>query len=434
MQSLLLVLTLILVLAAVEAFTAQLTRPWEATVPGRRNSAFIRLYVSELEKSKADENRDKQDEEDEESFSLADPDIPGSSSHVLASGTTVAATTASTPSVSVTPGSTVPLDPESHSTELAVASSSASPTSSKATMRSCLPDLFAMTRPSNLPGVVLFHLLGTYLTTKATGGALWRLLATPSMLVTLLALLLTSATSMLVNDYYDFKLGNDSSKVYKPLSSQRVPLIVAKRFLSYLYAGALLCAAAVPGVTARTAVVTGLMLTFWYTQHLKPRTWLKNTVCASLIALSPLTSGAAAISLTGASWINVAPLLRVVAMLFVGILGREITMDINDVADDKDHGVRTVPVVYGRKFASTIGLFCNLGVSGFALSGPVLESVLGSPTGASMRRLGMAAVGSLALVRRSWQVFRSEGLDPGIVNRSVDEGLLTVVFLLASFL
>ena len=117
------------------------------------------------------------------------------------------------------------------------------------------------------------------------------------------------------------------------------------------------------------------MLTFWYTQHLKPKTWLKNTVCASLIALSPLASGVAAMAYTQIPPSGVTPLLRVVSMLFVGILGREMTMDINDVQDDMKHGVRTVPVVYGRKFASTIGLICSLGVAGLALSGPIVELV-----------------------------------------------------------
>ena len=456
----------------VEAFTAKLSRPWESsTIARRRNAAMIRFYVSKGDEetpnnknkdlagqekeanrgSIASKGMEGEEQEQEEDLSLTDTQIPGSSAHVLASGTTVAATTASTPSISETPGSSASfkksISSSNRTTELvglpmpsqsSPSSSQTATTSKEQTMRSCLPDLIAMTRPSNLPGVVLFHLLGIYLTTNATGNALWKILKAPSMIVTLLALLLTSATSMLVNDYYDYKLGHDSFKSNKPLTTHKVSLLVVKRFLSYLYAAALFCVAAgIPGMVARTSVVTGLMLTFWYTQHLKPKTWLKNTVCASLIALSPFTSGAAAISYTNASWMNLTPLLRVTAMLFVGILGREITMDINDVDDDMSHDVRTVPGVYGRKFASTIGLLCNIGVAGFAMFGPVMEC-LSTPTMtttvSSLRRLGMATVGSLALIRRSWQVCQSKGLDRSIVTKSVDEGLLTVVFLLASFL
>jgi len=306
------------------------------------------------------------------------------------------------------------------------------PHTPKPTVRSCLPDLWAMTRPANIPAVILFHMLGTYLAVHNTAASYWSILLKPSMMGTMLALLLTSATSMLVNDYYDFKLGNDANKPFRPLNTpSRLPLHVAKRFLSYLYAVALVCVALVPGAPARLTVVMGLMLTFWYTQHLKPRTWLKNAVCASLIALSPLTSGVAAISIVG-SGTNVGwlPLLRVVSMLFVGILGREITMDINDVQDDSRHGVRTVPVVYGTKVASAIALTCSAGVTGLALLGPLGKSLAGN---LSMRQLFLALLGGAAGMRRAWQVFRSEGQDPDIVNKTVEEGLLTVVLLLASF-
>jgi 4-hydroxybenzoate polyprenyltransferase len=506
-----LLLTLLLILwipAAVEAFSARITRPWESPATGKRNSATIRFYVtnefdndndndknkgSEEESSSSksseaaetkssseesdhtsrllktdeqdgneNEEEPKEDQDDEdESLSLQEPEIPGSSSQVVASGGTVVATPTTTTTTTATDGTT------------STAAATRTPT-----VKSCLPDLIAMTRPSNLPGVVLFHMLGIHLattttttaaTTAAASISFWKLVAHPSMMVTLVALLLTSSTSMLVNDYYDYKLGNDSSsannkKSYRPLPSQKLPLRVAKRFLSYLYAAALVCAIMVPGAPARMSVVSGLMLTFWYTQHLKPKTWLKNAVCASLIALSPLTSGVAAVSLLTAhhhhgvgvgavgfggfgTWGSaLTPLWRVVAMLFVGILGREITMDINDVPDDADHGVRTVPVVYGRKFASAVGATCSLGVALLALSVPlwqIVSVVMGGGGGGRegtltltrgmVRRLTLASVGSLAQLGRSWQVLRSEGQDPAIVDRAVDEGLLTVVVLLASF-
>lgn len=457
---LLMTLILIWILAAVQAFSARIVRPWESPATGKRNSATLRFYVTtDFDKGKkgseessksseaadtksseesdktssllADENDENEEElEEDQEDQVKEPEIPGLSSQ--ASG------------VAVMDGTTSAAPPTT-------------PTTTTPTVKSCLPDLIAMTRPSNLPGVVLFHMLGIHLTTTtaitttAASSSFWKLLTNPSMMITLVALLLTSSTSMLVNDYYDYKLGNDSAaKSYRPLPSQKVPLRVAKRFLSYLYAAALVCAIMVPGAPARMAVVSGLMLTFWYTQHLKPKTWLKNAVCASLIALSPLTSGVAAVSLLTThhggggfmTWKSaVTPLWRVVAMLFVGILGREIIMDINDVPDDADHGVRTVPVVYGRKFASAVGATCSLGVAMLALSVPLWQvvSVVVGGGGAStltrgmLRRLTLASVGSLAQLGRSWQVLRSEGQDPAIVERAVDEGLLTVVVLLASF-
>lgn len=433
-------------LAAVEGFSARgLARPWDhsnnkrlARDVGKKKYRVIRFYVNEeheLEATSEDTEgsasmKNKTQEGDEiemTSKASAEDDkesFPGLSTHKLSSGASVAV--ASTNS-SVLMTASTSIHPLSHG----YVDHSLPKSSPKLTVRSCLPDLWAMTRPSNLPAVFLFHMLGTYLAVDDTA-SYWSILFKPSMMITLVALLLTSSTSMLVNDYYDFKLGHDSNKPFQPLNTpSRLPLNVAKRFLSYLYAAALVCVAMVPGVPARLAVVMGLMLTFWYTQHLKPRTWLKNAVCASLIALSPLTSGVAAVSVAGtaatAGW---SPLLRVVSMLFVGILGREITMDINDVQDDSHHGVRTVPVVYGTKFASAMALTCSVGVAGLALVGPLGNWLAGD---VSMRRILLAVLGGALQFRRGWQVFRTEGRDPDLVQKAVEEGLLTVVLLLASF-
>lgn len=423
------------VFTAVEGFSHRsVSRPWDynnnkhvdSSSPRKKQSHLvIRYYVN-------DETGGGEPKDDETSSSDAalnktnvsetgEGIFPGSSAHGVSSGVAAAATTHS-----ATNSSSV-----ARATDVMASYHAVRGASSKPTIRSCLPDLIAMTRPYNLPVVVLFHILGVYLAMQGIGFR--KVILKPSMMVTLMALLLTSSTSMLVNDYYDFKLGNDAMKPFQPLTTpSRLPLNIAKRFLSYLYAGALLCVTAVPGVPARMSVVMGLMLTFWYTQHLKPRTWLKNAVCASLIALSPLTSGVAAMSLTGTSggW---SPLFRVVSMLFLGILGREVTMDINDAQDDSMHGVRTVPVVYGTKFAAAIGLVCSTLVALMALVGPLGDSVSGVWRHGSLRRGILATVGGVAQLRRGWQVFQTEGKDADVVNTAVNEGLLTVVLLLASF-
>jgi 4-hydroxybenzoate polyprenyltransferase len=419
-------------LAAVEGFSHHgVSRPWEPSnnnkkrVERKEGHLLIRYYVNEhgedssADGTASDGTNTTASVSDAEDVATAKEGFPGSSAHVMASGVVAASTYSNTGSATV--GS--PLQPLAHA--------ASKPTSSDATVKSCLPDLFAMTRPYNLPVVVLFHMLGIYLSQQNVGFV--KVMLAPPMMVTLMALLLTSSTSMLVNDYYDFKLGHDSMKPFKPLGTpKRLPLHVAKRFLSYLYAGALICLTMVPGVPARLTVVMGLMLTFWYTEHLKPRTWLKNAVCASLVALSPLTSGVAAMSMTGTSggWVS---LLRVVAILFIGILGREITMDINDSSDDGLHGVRTVPVVYGTKFASTIGLVCSAAVAGLSVAGPLGEFLTGTWNRAVLRRSVLAVVGGLVQLRNGWNVFQTEGQDSEVVNKAVTEGLFTVVLLLASF-
>jgi hypothetical protein len=151
--------------------------------------------------------------------------------------------------------------------------------SSDPPIKDYLPDLLKMARVENFPGVILFHMIGTWLAVcqyqtyanPINQITYWGLLMSPPMMLTLISLLLTSSTSMLVNDYYDFKLGNDANKPSKAL--QRVPLAVCKKALYYLYAVALLTVTFLPGAPARFAVTGGLMLTFLYTKHVKPRTW-----------------------------------------------------------------------------------------------------------------------------------------------------------------
>lgn len=274
----------------------------------------------------------------------------------------------------------------------------------------------------------------------------WGTLLHGKMWLVLAALLLTSSTSMVVNDYYDAKLGRDVADT-KALVHGDVSLQTARRFLSYLYGVALLLMCVLPGVETRLAVVVGLMLTYFYTQSLKPVTWLKNVVCAALIALSPWTSGAAALHVTAfgstpaAIWM-VPSVWRLTGMLFFGICGREILMDCNDVVVDEAANVQTVPVVHGRRFASRVAAAVTAIMAMCSIAGPVwqLTQVQASAsswralaTSGPVRRLVLATLGSAAMLRRSWQVVKTEGSDVAVVSKAVDEGLLAVIILLASF-
>lgn len=320
--------------------------------------------------------------------------------------------------------------------------------------------LFQLTRPSNFPGVVFLHLLGGYLSLSYSGqGDLFKriLFQTPTMWVVLAALLLTSSTSMVVNDYYDSKLGRDTEKENSPLVSGTLTLGIVRKFLNYLYAVALICVAIVPGVPARIACVMGLMLTFWYTKHLKPMTWIKNVMCASLIALSPFTSGSAALKVAseigGGAWGNlrvlaVPDLWRLVAFLFFGVCGREVMMDITDLKDDKLNCVRTIPVKYGRRFASAVAMVCYLLGGLWVIGGPAtqLGAALGETVSASAlktvlmanqglaRRLVFGGIGSLMLARRGIQVFQTKGEDQSVVDKTVDEAQLAMIVSLVSFI
>lgn len=381
-------------------------------------------------------------------------------------------------------------------------------------VKNYLGPLLSMTRPDNFPGVLILHVLGAFKTLKQAlilnGGAplsgiladasgqaalntmtlrhiVLRVLREPRMTMTVVALLLTTATSMLVNDYYDARSGVDlanaqshhashdpkhladealSSARRKPLATGAVPLPVAKRFLYYLYASLLLSVPFVPGTPAQLSVISGAMLTFLYTQHLKPVTWLKNALCAGLIAVSPLTSGMAAASLVsvpGTLAVNaiqpaVASLCRLVLTLFAGFMSREMLMDVTDIEGDKLAGIQTVPVRHGLRYASRAAFASSVVMAVLAVSGPA-SRVLGAGLSAAlsvgggdavavfgafatsllaskgdMLRLGLASLASGLMVRGAWDVCKSDGRDLAAAERAVEEGKLSILPLLASFI
>lgn len=342
-------------------------------------------------------------------------------------------------------------------------------------MTSYIKPLFQLTRPLNFPGIVMLHALGIYLALSHTHQMnifTSILLKTPSMYIVLLSLILTSSTSMVVNDYYDTKLGRDTEKKASPLISGEVTLAMVRKFLNYMYAIALICLTMVPGIPSRLAVVTGLMLTFWYTKHIKPLLWLKNVMCACLIALAPFASGSAALQVamdtttagaaaaaTVSSWgtlrgLWVPALWRLVGFLFFGVCGREIVMDITDLEDDQRTGVDTIPVHFGKRFASVVALICYAMSALWVIGGPVsqllgylstssgngaitataLQSILAANTGGITRRLIFAALGGGYMVYRAIQVFQTKGENQDVIDRMVNQAQITMILCLVSFL
>eukprot|EP00970_Alexandrium_tamarense_P017561 scaffold10106_cov193-Alexandrium_tamarense.AAC.2 len=372
-----------------------------------------------------------------------------------------------------------------------------------------LRQLFLLCRPVNFPIVALFHVLGVHqavqfwkatssLSTAATSSQslLVPLLKYPSMMMVLISLLLVTSTSMITNDYYDARNGVDTVEPttnihdsdtdsnnyehYHPLAAGLLPFTITKAFDSYLYAILLLSSAFVPGVVSRLLVIGGAIITYLYTVHLKPKTWIKNLSCAALVAMSPVTSGLAAwhvlcggaflqsqgiggvggtLVTTGSSrLIFKSPLIFLVVSLFAGIMSREIMMDITDCESDAKARIVTIPVKYGKKFASKVALGWTL-VSAFGAcwlpltslipscsvdSVPVttffgasysalISSLTSFATNSDARSLLLSVVGSVLLVQRAFAVWKTSGDDVNLAERAVREGFLSVVLVLASF-
>jgi hypothetical protein len=101
------------------------------------------------------------------------------------------------------------------------------------------------------------------------------------------------------------------------------------------------------------------------------------------------------------------------------------------------------------RFASVTALVATAGMALISLGGPAWQLARAVPTSnvsvvsafqtilqtapSVMRQMALAVTGSTMVLRRSWQVYRTEGNDPKVVDKAVDEGLIAVVVLLASF-
>jgi 4-hydroxybenzoate polyprenyltransferase len=391
------------------------------------------------------------------------------------------------------------------------------------TIKSCFAPLLRMMRLGNFPGVILFHLIGIHKSLSTVyqdqGYNISLLIQTslqPSLMATLFVLLLIVSTSMIVNDYYDARSGVDvyvdyskfektkqSSSIenhpiddnqitslstgtssslstshnnkpvgnaninVNPLASGEVPLPIAKKFLGILYGVLLMTITVLPGIPTRLLAMSGLIMTYLYTLHLKPKTWIKNFTCAIIMALTPLTSGYATLNhqtITGLvsqnngiglfmTWKVLGPLF---CSLFCSFMGREIIMDITDHDSDKNAGICTVPVKYGKRVASKIALSFVFGAGIFISIGPIFElysklvvslplaagglslsifnlkTILKVITTPALWRLSSALVGSLWLGVRAMQIVSSEGKDENLMKKTIEEGKLNILFILAS--
>ncbi len=302
----------------------------------------------------------------------------------------------------------------------------------------------------------------------------------PTIIATLFTLLLIVATSMIINDYYDARSGVDYLKfvknkrspfeqqqednnrgntstiisrskntVMKPLANGQVPLNVAKQFLSVLYGILLVTISVLPGTPTRLLAMGGSILTFYYTKHIKPKTWMKNVSCAILMSLTPLTSGYATLCHPYTktllmkndvsfymAWRGLSPLF---CSLFCGFMGREIVMDCTDYDADKNAGIKTVPVVYGKRMACKVVMLMWLASGMFMTVGPIMDfysiilkgswSFLTIPI---ISKLIMALIGSAMIAFRGLQLVLTEGRDEQMLENAIEETKLSMLFLLAS--
>jgi len=135
----------------------------------------------------------------------------------------------------------------------------------------------------------------------------------------------------------------------------------AKGFVSRVYSALLLLICLVPMVSVRVLLMAGSISTFLYTRHMKPVTWVKNACVAFICCMAPAVGGiTAAGNFYKAFWAPGSSCLGLTICVFLGIMHREILMDIVDVSGDAATGIETVPVKFGEIFAAKTAMFLAL--------------------------------------------------------------------------
>jgi 4-hydroxybenzoate polyprenyltransferase len=173
-----------------------------------------------------------------------------------------------------------------------------------------------------------------------------------------------------------------------------------------LYFCVLIGAAALESAALRGVVAGSVAITLAYTPVLKRLPLVKNAAVAAVIALAPAAGalaaacagpgaagalGAAARAGGGAATTPTLLLppavARTVAFVFCAIVGREVLMDVGDVAGDAAAGVATLPVVAGAR-AGLVASALALAAAASLLVGGIVNA-----QGAARAAQAAAAVG-----------------------------------------
>lgn len=309
--------------------------------------------------------------------------------------------------------------------------------------------LWKMCRPKNFALVFILHVLGVWQISSDLS-----ILTSSSMVACVLALVLSSCSSMIINDIHDAQSGVDSYSLQsfsrssttsaihqKPLISGTVSHHQARVFLNFIYGTlALIVGSFIPGTIAKMLFLTNAIVTEMYTLKFKPITWIKNSVCAMLIAGAPVCSALVYLSSfpAGRSYKDLISTLPLFSALSLQIFAREIVMDLKDYDGDKASHIQTVPVKYGRKYASQVSFICILCMSFISIIlNPILRYYESISLDASiiplLRRTVLAVIGSTSMLRKVSNVKKVEGRDESTNMKFIDDAV-GMLCLFASFI
>lgn len=245
-------------------------------------------------------------------------------------------------------------------------------------MGQTLKGLFKLSRPLSTLTGVLAVVLGGYV----AGTGAWDKIALAA-----LATLFVSAAANAWNDYRDIDIDR-INQPQRPLPSGMVSPRAALIFSIVLAALSIGLSALISPAALAIAVASNILL-YVYSVWLKSTVLLGNATVALISAMSPVFGGVAAGNPRPSLWLG--------AIIFVGILGREVLKTLADYEGDKAHQVSTISTAIGPRAARTIFFFL-LGATAIVMLAPYLLGYY-EPIYAWIVALGVFPVALYVIIR-----------------------------------
>ncbi|KAB1196346.1 MULTISPECIES: geranylgeranylglycerol-phosphate geranylgeranyltransferase [Haloferax] len=257
-----------------------------------------------------------------------------------------------------------------------------------------------LTRPGNAIAAGVLTFTGAFVAGATFGDTL-------AVVAAVLATVFATGAGNAINDYFDREIDR-INRPDRPIPSGAVTASEAKWFSVALFGGAVVSALALPLVAIAIAVVN-LVALLAYTEFFKGLPGVGNVVVAALTGSTFLFGGAAIGEPLGA--------LVLCVLAALATLTREIVKDVEDIAGDREEGLRTLPIVVGERPSLWLGV-AVLVVAVAASAVPFVSGEFG------LVYLGLVVPADGVMLVASAQSFEN----PGTAQRRLKQGMFLAAF------
>ena len=207
-------------------------------------------------------------------------------------------------------------------------------------------------RPSSLPPTFLLCATGGWLMNPS----LQNLFHSTQFQIATVCTLLTTASSMVINDIYDIE--NDKiDHPTRPLPSGIISITEAVSTVVLLLGAIGYLSKNYLRADLQWLLQLSIAIVISYTPILKRIPLVKNISCAFLVSLSLFFNGLSSTTTEMTVQTNFPLLCLAMSSVFFGSLYNELLLDMRDIEGDRVAKIKTLPVLLGRPFSYAILMY-----------------------------------------------------------------------------